>query len=142
MNEYRALSILAKKLKKHKDEVKDKQNKNYYVGAITLDKKNNPLAVGFNSYTKTHPYQKELAEKVAIEEKKEQAYLHAEISALLKSAGKAQSIIVARIGNDESEYKLAKPCPVCQEAIKQAGIETVFYTNNGLDLVLLNWGKE
>lgn len=138
MDEYSALRILTKRLVEHKRQVEDEQNKNYFVGAIILDRKGNILSYGTNSFCKTHPYQKKLSERVSITNKREQIYLHAEISALVKCNSQAHTIIVARIGKNESIYRLAKPCPLCQEAIRQAQIKKIYYTNNKGDLVLFN----
>ncbi len=137
MNEYRALDVLAKKLKLHKNMEKDTQNKNYFVGAIALDSKGTPICVGFNSFTKSHPYQKKLSERIPIINKREQIYLHAEISTLIKCKGEADTLIVARIGMNENIFRLARPCPICQEAIKQAGVKKVYFTNNEGELVLM-----
>ena len=138
MDEYSALRILTKRLIEHKRQVENEQNKNYFVGAILLDRRGNIISSGTNSFCKTHPYQKKLSEKVVIKHKREQIYLHAEISALVKCNTTPYTIIVARIGKNESVYRLAKPCPICQEAIKQAQIKKVYYTNNNGDLVLFN----
>jgi len=139
MDEYSALRILSKRLIEHKRSVEDLQNKNYFVGAIILDKQGNIISTGFNNFTKTHPYQKELSDKVeTTTNKTHQIFLHAEISALVKCHKKAYSIIVARIGKDENVYRLAKPCPICQQAIKEAEIKNVFFTNCKGELVLLD----
>jgi len=95
------------------------------VVAIVTNGKNKVLSVGYNSYTKTHPKQKELALLCNIHHK---AYLHAEISALvkLKDSG-AKNIYVVRLWKDET-FALAKPCRICELAIKEAGLEKIFYT--------------
>jgi deoxycytidylate deaminase len=137
MDEYSALRLLTKKLVVHKDKVIDEQSKNYFVGAIILDAHGRVESVGFNSFSKSHPYQKKLSERIPIHNKREQIYLHAEISALIKSAGKGHTMIVARIGMKEHIHRLAKPCLICQEAIKQSHLKKVYFTNDFGELVLM-----
>ena len=129
------MRILKKKLIEHKRKAEITQNKNYYVGAITLDKKGNILSIGFNNYLKTHPYQKMLSEKHFKEDK---VFLHAEISALIKCNSTPYALIVARIGKTESTFRIAKPCCICQAAIKLSSIKKVYFTNDQGELVLLN----
>lgn len=137
MNEYSALRFLHKKLIKHKKEVWHKQNKKYFVGAVILDRKGNPVSIGFNSYTKTHPYQKLLSDTVKMDEREMQFYLHAEINALIKCNCVPHTLIVARIGVEDKILRLAKPCPLCQKAIRQSSLKKVCYTNDNNELVLL-----
>ncbi len=97
----------------------------YNITATVRDKKGRVLGIGRNDYAKTHPlmrhYNKNLNE--------EAIYLHAEVAAIIKALrnGKPYSIFVERYGKD-GKPKLAKPCPVCEVAIKQAGIVVVSYT--------------
>lgn len=86
-----------------------------YKGRIT--------AVGLNSYVKTHPEQKRLAVRVGHAERE---FLHAEISALLK-AKKADAIHVFRLGKDGT-WRNAKPCAICELAIKERYINEVNHT--------------
>lgn len=55
--------------------------------------------------------------------------VHAEVDAL-KNAGSAEGakIFVARITRS-GRLGLAKPCPRCEDAIREAGIKKVFYTD-------------
>lgn len=138
MNEYSALRILSKKLVEHKKQVQDIQTKNYFVGAVLMDKQGRILSLGFNSFYKTHPYQKKLSDSIKVKNKERQIYIHAEVSALVKCNSVPHTLIIARIGMDESIYRLAKPCPLCQEAIRQSSIKKVYYTNNNGELVLFN----
>jgi deoxycytidylate deaminase len=138
VDEYRALKFLAKKLKAHKTLETKNQHKKYFVGALALDSRSNPVCVGFNSYTKSHPYQKKLSERISIENIREKIYLHAEISALIRCKGEAETLIVARIGVDDNIFRLARPCPICQEAIRQSGIKKVYFTNDQGELVLMD----
>jgi deoxycytidylate deaminase len=94
------------------------------VKATVYDKKGRILAVGYNSYTKTHPEQARLARLVGKERK---AYLHAEVAAIIRARGTPYRIHVERYGCDDKAC-LARPCEICQLAIKEAGIKEVSYT--------------
>lgn len=93
--------------------------------ATTYDKRGRVIAVGYNSYTQTHPKQKELACKAGLPEKE---YLHAELSSIIKSKGKAIHKIKIERYDKNGNPKLAKPCPICELAIKQANIKFIEYT--------------
>jgi tRNA(Arg) A34 adenosine deaminase TadA len=97
----------------------------YRMAAAVLDRKGKILAIGTNSYVKTHPTQAKYAEKADVEHK---TFLHAEISALVKvKTGDPYKIAVVRVGNN-GELRLARPCRICEMAIKQAGIKVVEFT--------------
>ena len=94
------------------------------------NKKGQVISCANNSYKKTHPLQKYFAEKVGHPDK---IYLHAEIAAILRRGDqKIYSIWIQR-RNKKNKMLLAKPCPICQEAIKAFGIKNVYYsTNDGI----------
>lgn len=94
--------------------------------AIIKDKKGNVLAIGKNSYTKTHPYQAKCAKEVGLPEK---IYLHAEIDAIIRcnDLSKAHSIHIFRQGKS-GKWLLAKPCPACQRAINLTPIKEIYFT--------------
>lgn len=95
------------------------------VKATVYDKKGRVLAIGYNSYTKTHPTQARFARLAGAGWK---TYLHAEIAALVKIRGSTPfAIRVERYGADGSP-RLSRPCPVCWLAIEEAGIKEVSYT--------------
>ena len=95
------------------------------ITAHVYDKRGILLAVATNSYTKTHPLQKYFAEKVGHPHRE---FLHAEIAALLKCKDKEpHSIFISRFNNNGFPM-LAKPCPICMEAIKAFGIVKIGYT--------------
>jgi tRNA(Arg) A34 adenosine deaminase TadA len=100
--------------------------KRYSISAVVTDKRGRMLSSASNSYSKSHPLQKALAEKMGFPHKE---YLHAEILALLrvKDISKAHSIYVSRFDNNGKEM-LAKPCEICQYYINECGIKNVFYT--------------
>ena len=99
---------------------------NHSLTAIIKDKRGQVLAIGKNSYTKTHPYQAKCAKEVGLPEK---IYLHAEIDAILRcnDLSKAHSIHIFRQGKS-GKWLLAKPCPACQSAINKTPIKKVYHT--------------
>jgi tRNA(Arg) A34 adenosine deaminase TadA len=93
--------------------------------ARCYDKKGKLLSIATNSYSKTHPIQAYFATKVGQPAK---IYLHAEIHAIIKAGDKKiHKIVISRIGKNHKSLN-AKPCPICQEAIKAYGIPFVSYT--------------
>lgn len=58
---------------------------------------------------------------------------HAEISAILglpRSATEGADIYVVRV-NKECCWRMSKPCPMCEEALRFVGIRRAFYTVDG-----------
>jgi deoxycytidylate deaminase len=102
-----------------------KSNK-YRLCAIITDKKGIPLSIGNNSYTKSHPKQAYYAEKTG---NKNRIFLHSELDAIIKLPynSKPYAIYVARVGKNGQQL-LARPCIICQEAIKDIGIRKIYYT--------------
>ena len=98
----------------------------YNMTAIIYDKRGRILSIGKNSYIKTHPLQKKYATKVGMPDK---VFLHAEIAAIIKCAdlSRAYKIFISRF-DYRGQQKLAKPCPICINAIKEAGIKEVYHT--------------
>lgn len=96
------------------------------VTAFIYDKRGHVLAVGKNSYCKTHPMMVLHGNKVGRPEK---IYLHAEVHAIVrcKDLSKAHKIVVMRF-DKKGNPMCAKPCPVCQSAIEAAGIMIVEHT--------------
>lgn len=100
-------------------------SREYLITATTRDRRGRIIAVAQNSYHKTHPKQAQHAAAVGQPYKQT---LHAEIAALIKSRRHAvHSIEIERYGVDGSP-RTAKPCPVCERAIRLAGVERVSYT--------------
>lgn len=126
--EYHTLRTLLNKLN-NLDDIKGQHK----VGAVILDRKNNVLSIGYNSYIKTHPKQYIYNKHI----NPTRIFLHAEIDALVRCRGEPYTMIVARIGKD-SKVRLAKPCKGCFNAIKDTKVKKVFFTNNNGELVLLD----
>ena len=145
MKEYRSLGSLQNYLIKMKDSVLkgSSGDTKYVVGSFAYDKRGLLISRGLNSFTKTHPFQKKMADiagrDVSSERQHEyRIYLHAEISALVRAKKPVETLIVARIRHSDHSLALARPCPVCIEAIKQAGVKKVYFTNDSGELVLLD----
>ena len=97
----------------------------YTIHARCYDRRGKLLSSATNSYTRTHPYQKQLAEELGLYGKE---FLHAEIAAILRAKDQPiHSIVIERFGKDGRPL-LAKPCPICQAAIREFSIKEVFYT--------------
>ena len=100
--------------------------KRFSVSAVIFDKRGRVLSIGKNSYIKTHPLQAEYARRAGEPHK---VYLHAEVDAIVKCSNldRAEKIVVFRHTEDGSPAS-ARPCKICQHAIKLAGIKNVEHT--------------
>lgn len=128
----------SKEFEEHRDDTKihtgsytpSRKSKRYSITAIVTSSCGRTKSIGRNSYTKTHPLQKRYAD---MERSGSKQYLHAEVSAICKfisSCGygtKPYAIYVARV-DSRGNTKLAKPCRICERAIKEAGIKEIHYT--------------
>lgn len=96
------------------------------ITAIIKDKRGMVLSIGKNSYRKTHPMMAYHGNKTGISNKE---CLHAEVSAIVKCKDltKAHSISVYRYSSKGLPLT-AKPCPICESAIRAAGIKHVYFT--------------
>ena len=96
------------------------------ITAIIKDRSGNVLSCAQNNYDKTHPIQARFANHA---NQPTRIFLHAEIAALvkLKHNAKPHSIEVSRFYKN-GEPANAKPCAVCDAAIKHYGIKHVTYT--------------
>jgi tRNA(Arg) A34 adenosine deaminase TadA len=96
------------------------------VTAIIYDKRGRVISIGKNSYYKTHPMQVLHAKKSG---KPDAVFLHAEIAAITKckDLDKAHKIFVIRHTKD-GKPALAKPCPICESAIRAANIKHIEHT--------------
>lgn len=103
------------------------------MGAIITDKRDNVLVRATNLPGKTHPEQAEYARKAG---KPELIYLHAEIRALILLNVRGYRMYVGRI-NKHGNMALAKPCPVCQLAIREGEIQETFFTTQAGELAQL-----
>lgn len=95
------------------------------VGALLLNR-SRVVVSATNLETKSHPTQAKFAQRVGLCEK---IYLHAEIAALVKCREECDTIVVARV-NPQGKLRMARPCPICELALKEAGISKIHYTTN------------
>lgn len=98
--------------------------KRYRVIARALDKKGRVLATRTNSYTQTHPKQKNFAVKAG---RNDAIWLHAEISCLLAARADVHTLLIARISKDGIPVP-AKPCEICTLAIMEYGVKEIIHT--------------
>ncbi len=104
--------------------------KKYDIYARVYDKKGRLLSSAQNNYKKSHPLMLYFAKKLGMEEK---IYLHAEVLALIRAGeGNGHKIVVERYHQDGTPA-LAKPCPICAEAIKAFGIKEIQYTQDMME---------
>lgn len=95
------------------------------VGAVLL-RKNKVIATAVNLEKKTHPLQAKFAQRVGLVEK---IYLHAEVSALIKAREDADTIVVARV-NNQNKLRNSCPCKVCALALEEAGVKNIYYSTD------------
>lgn len=104
------------------------KRKQFNITAIIYDRKGRVLSIGKNSYVKTHPLQTHHAKKIG---KPDAMFLHAEIHAITRcrDLDRAHRILVTRYGGHGGHHPLlAKPCKICESAIREAGIKVVEWT--------------
>lgn len=97
------------------------------TGCVLLDRQNRVISVGVNA-TRTHPLQARYAEQT---DNPFKIHLHAEISALTRLRRQHiphTAIVVRLLAN--GKRSMAKPCPVCEAALLDNGIEQIFFTDN------------
>lgn len=114
-----------KKLVKILDDQKYMESDRPTISCIVTNSKGWVIGEGSNNYTKTHPKQKFYADKV---HNKYSIYLHAEIAALVKCRDFPYAIYILRLLKN-GKFGLARPCPICELAIREAGIKKVFYSS-------------
>jgi deoxycytidylate deaminase len=94
------------------------------VGCVLL-RKGRVVVSTTNVEGKTHPVQADFASRAGEPFRRS---LHAEIRALIRSVEKnPDTLIVGRV-NSKGKLCLSRPCPVCQLAISESGIKTVYYS--------------
>lgn len=95
------------------------------VTAYAYDRKGRLLSVGVNSYIRTHPLQ---ARYALLAGKPDAIYIHAEIAALLRARTNVVHRIVVKRFNSKGIPVLAAPCPICQLALRDWGVQIVEHT--------------
>jgi deoxycytidylate deaminase len=106
------------------------------VGSVILNK-GKVIASAVNLEKKSHPIQAFYGEKASCihnnEGLSEKIFLHSEVNNLIRSKGKGDTIIVARVGGKGGkELRNSKPCLVCSLALQEYGVKHIHYsTDNG-----------
>lgn len=101
-----------------------RRTKRFELVALAYNKRGKLLAVGHNSYVKTHPLQ---AKYGRLSGKPKAIYLHAELHALIKAKEQVHKLVILRY-NKNGLPATAKPCAGCQLAIKDYGVKNVEHT--------------
>lgn len=99
-------------------------SKKHEITALAYDKRGKLLAVGRNSYVKTHPLQASYGRRTG---RPNAVYLHAELAALVKAGAAVHKLVVLRYHKNGTPA-LAKPCPACELAIHEFGVKIVEHT--------------
>lgn len=97
----------------------------YSMTALAYDKRGRLVAIGKNSYHKTHPLQKSLALRAG---KPNKIFLHAEIDAIVKAKGRPIYKMVVLGYNSNGKAVRSKPCSCCMIGINDYGIKHVEHT--------------
>jgi tRNA(Arg) A34 adenosine deaminase TadA len=97
----------------------------HFIIARTYDRRGRLIARAANSYKQTHPVQ---ARYAALAGQPLRIYLHAEMACLLRSGDVPIYKMVIERYHADGRPALAKPCPICQLAIKDWGVKHVEYT--------------
>jgi len=95
------------------------------VGAVLL-KRNKVIVTATNLESKSHPLQAKFAKRVGLDPK---IYLHAEVFCLIKAKSDSDTIVVARV-NNQNKLRNSCPCKICSLAIKEAGIQNIYYSTD------------
>jgi tRNA(Arg) A34 adenosine deaminase TadA len=105
---------------------KQLNNKKQNICAIIVDKRNNILSIGTNSYSKSSPLQKMYADRVGDVHK---IFNHAEIDCIKKLpySSKPEKIYIARISKSGQPMP-CKPCAICSLALKDCKIFEIYHT--------------
>jgi tRNA(Arg) A34 adenosine deaminase TadA len=126
-----AMQVSLTKFHSRAKKIFDRENlksNNQKVVAFVLDSKGRILTEGWNSYTKTHPVQKKAADAKGDVHK---CFMHAEIHALTrlsyKQLSKQDTIVVLRM-DVKLNLMPGRPCPICQDVIRQFGIQNIIHS--------------
>lgn len=116
----------------------------YKLGAVMM-LGNKVLAVGYN-ITKTHPIQKKYnIERGYNPDVKNNGWVHAEMMCLINTKyldvdWSKVSLYIYREHKDHSTA-IAKPCPACEKAIRERGINQVYYTTEEIPYKKITYKK-
>jgi deoxycytidylate deaminase len=96
-----------------------KSTSKFKLGCVIANK-NRIVCVGHNFMEKTHPKVPSIWKT-----------LHAELHALIGTSSLDTKGCVAYVYRETKDGQLAnaKPCPMCEAALRQAGVKKVYYTD-------------
>ena len=107
----------------------------FLIKSTAFDKKGAILAVAFNDYTKSSPYQKSLSLRAGLSEMR--TSVHSEVLCLVRAKRlhpnkRVHTLLIERY-DSEGKPRLAKPCASCELAISDSKVQIVLYTSeNGI----------
>lgn len=99
-------------------------SKQHEITALAYDKRGKLLAVGRNSYVRTHPLQAHYGRKSG---RPQAVFIHAELAALVKARAPVHKLVIMRFHRNGTPA-LAKPCRGCELAIKDFKVKIVEHT--------------
>ena len=109
-----AIFQLAKKISK-------RSSSKIKLGAVITNKKNQVISVGYNDMRKTHPKCPTWGN-----------FIHAELDSLIglsfEETNKGSIYVYRETSN--GQIAMSRPCSVCFQALKRAGVKKLFYTTN------------
>ena len=116
-----------------------KQYQRHHLTAIIRNRHGDILAIGKNSYIKTHPMMSKMAARMGVFDNK-RPYIHAEIDAIVRcdDLSKAYSIEIYGHTRSGNWHINTKPCDICMTGIRCAGIKKVIYIDENQELVSID----
>lgn len=102
----------------------------FKIGAL-ITKGRKIISTGYNTLLKSHPLQ---AQYAALVGKPEAIFLHAEMAAIIEARSKnidlnGTTLYIFRRGLG-GDVRIARPCMICMNAIKDHGIKEICYTTD------------
>lgn len=112
-----------------KEAVRLNPTKQAYTLVAAIVGKKGVETIGFNNMKKTHPKSRKAHQKFLCGDRVCKETIHAELHVLTqhKSSLKGKKLVVLRSNGGTS-----KPCPCCQQLIKDSGIKKVVYVKDGV----------
>lgn len=101
-----------------------KRRRKHVIIARAYNKRGRLLAVGQNSYTRTHTIQAKYGKRTG---RPKAIFIHAEIDAILKAREPVHKIEILRKHADGTPA-LAKPCDGCALALAEFNVKIVVHT--------------
>ena len=109
------------------------KEKKYNFFSTCYDKRGKIISRGENNYNKTHPLMQKLSIKIF--GKPIKRVLHAEVLSLLRCGDKVPYRIFVERYDTDGAVNNAKPCLICQEAIRLYGVKELHYTSKNGEII-------